>query len=144
MRIRKMRLGDLPTIGRMEKRITGGRGRSRLQADVTRLLRHGDSGGCLVAEEDGEVVGFIVGDVRPWEFGETSEVGWIRAIGVDPEFRGQGVGRALGEALMARFRRRHVRIVRTLVDWDAGDVLAYFKTLGFDRSRQVALERPLR
>src|SRR3990172_2860485 len=73
----------------------------------------------------------------------TSEVGWIRAIGVDPEFQGHGVGRALGNALLARFRARGVRTVRTLVEWHAGDVIAYFKDLGFDRSRPVALEKAL-
>jgi len=142
MRIRPMRREDLRAVTRIEKALTGKRA-GTLEKDVARILRQGDPRGCLVAEEDGGVVGFIVGDVRPWEFGETSEVGWIRAIGVDPEFQGHGVGRALGNALLARFRARGVRTVRTLVEWHAGDVIAYFKDLGFDRSRQVALEKAL-
>jgi len=143
MRVRPIRRTDLPAIGRIERAITGDRG-GTLQRDVGRHLRGGDPAVCLVAEGGGTVIGFIVGDVRPWEFGETSEVGWIRAIGVDPEFQGQGIGRALGKALLSRFRAKGVKTVRTLTEWHAGDVIAYFKDLGFDRARQVALERRLR
>jgi len=82
MRIRPMRREDLRAVTRIEKALTGKRA-GTLEKDVARILRQGDPRGCLVAEEDGGVVGFIVGDVRPWEFGETSEVGWIRAIGVE-------------------------------------------------------------
>jgi ribosomal protein S18 acetylase RimI-like enzyme len=141
MRVRGLRRSDLAAVGRIEKAITGKR--AGLEKDIARLLRQGGTV-CLVAEEGGGVAGFIVGDVRPWEFGETSEVGWVRAVGVDPEFQGQGVGRALGNALLRRFRARGVRTVRTLVEWHAGDVIAYFKDLGFDRSRHVALEKTLR
>jgi len=143
MKIRPMRRADLPSVGRIERAITG-KAAGTLGRDVARQLRHGDPAVCLVAEEVDTVAGFIVGDVRPWEFGETNEIGWVRAIGVDPEFQGHGVGRALGKALLKRFRRRGVRTVRTLVEWHAGDVIAYFKDMGFDRSRHVALEKSLR
>jgi ribosomal-protein-alanine N-acetyltransferase len=44
----------------------------------------------LKAMEDGEMVGFVAGDPRPSE-----GWGWIATIGVDPNFRRRGIGRAL-------------------------------------------------
>src|SRR3972149_756278 len=113
MRIRPMRREDLRAVTRIEKALTGKRA-GTLEKDVARILRQGDPRGCLVAEEGGGGVGVIVGGGGP-----------------------------LGNALLARFRARGIRTVRTLVEWHAGDVIAYFKDLGFDRSRQVALEKAL-
>jgi predicted N-acetyltransferase YhbS len=142
-RIRPLREGDIPAAQRIEAKITRSPETSTLGDHIRQQLRHGDPDACLVAERDGEVVGLIVGDIRPWEFGEAEPVGWIRVVGVDPKDQGQGVGRALGDALLAHFRRKGVRKVRTLVEWDAGDVISYFKALGFDRSDLVPLERGL-
>ncbi|HLA46990.1 MAG TPA: GNAT family N-acetyltransferase, partial [Thermoplasmata archaeon] len=71
------------------------------------------------------------------------DVGWIKVVGVDPAFQGQGVGKALGEALLKYFKEKGVERVRTLVEWHAGDMIAYFKSIGFDRSDLIPLERKL-
>ena len=46
----------------------------------------------LKAEENGQMVGFVVGDPHPQE-----GISWISSIGVLPEYRGRGIGRALLE-----------------------------------------------
>jgi len=45
-----------------------------------------------VAECDGRIVGFVVGDRR-----QRQRVGWIATIGVHPEYRGQRIGTKLLE-----------------------------------------------
>src|SRR2546426_73376 len=65
----------------------------------------------------------------------------VKIIRVDPAFQGHGVGKALGEALLKHFKEKGVAIVRTLVEWHAGDMIAYLKGLGFDRSDLIPLER---
>ncbi len=45
----------------------------------------------LVAEISGEVIGFIVGEVRAWEFG-SPPCGWVFALSVAPKNREMGVG----------------------------------------------------
>ena len=52
----------------------------------------------LVAEVDGKVAGFIIGEIRAWEFG-SPPAGWIFAIGVDPESRQIGIGTHLFKAI---------------------------------------------
>jgi ribosomal protein S18 acetylase RimI-like enzyme len=97
---------------------------------------------CLVAEQGGRVVGFVLGDVRGWEFA-TELSGWLEIIGVDPDCQGQGVSRALLDELCARFRGAGVRVVNTMVNWNDGHLIDYFRANGFDPGEYVNLVKQL-
>ena len=143
VKVRRLTEADVPAIERIEKAITKSTRTSSLGRNVRAQLKTGDAEACLAAEVDGKLAGFIVGDVRPWEFGEDRDVGWIKTVGVDPAFQGHGVGKALGDALLKHFREKGVARVRTLVEWHAGDMIAYLKSIGFDRSDLIPLEKRL-
>lgn len=97
---------------------------------VTYYLRR-DPEASVVAEAGGEVVGFMLGDLRSGEFGLDEASGWIEVLGIDPDHAGRGIGRAMGEEMLARYRQRGVRRVRTMVDQSMPDVEAFFARLGF-------------
>jgi ribosomal protein S18 acetylase RimI-like enzyme len=97
---------------------------------VTYYLRR-DPEASVVAERDGQVVGFMLGDLRTGEFGIEEPSGWIEVLGVDPAAAGQGVGRALGEEMVARYRKRGVKRMRTMVDQSMPEVERFFAALGF-------------
>jgi GNAT superfamily N-acetyltransferase/biotin operon repressor len=97
----------------------------------------------LGAELDGKLVGFVIGEIRAWEFGQREKTGWIKVLGVEPEYQGKGVGKKLGETLLGNFKASGITRVRTLVNWYEGDLLSYFRTLGFDVHNMIALERTL-
>ncbi len=97
---------------------------------VTYYLRR-DPEASVVAEAGGEVVGFMLGDLRSGEFGLDEASGWIEVLGIDPDHAGRGIGRAMGEEMLARYRQRGVRHVRTMVDQSMPDVEAFFARLGF-------------
>ncbi|TET78036.1 N-acetyltransferase [candidate division TA06 bacterium] len=78
--------------------------------------------------------------MRAWEFGQREKTGWIKVLGVDPEYQGMGAGRKLGEALLSNFKASGVARVRTLVNWYEGDLLSYFRTLGFNTLNIIPLE----
>jgi GNAT superfamily N-acetyltransferase len=63
--------------------------------DATRIF--------LVVENAGRIEGFIVGEVRAWEFGSTP-AGWVFAVQVRPGRRVQGLGSRLFEAVCDSFR----------------------------------------
>jgi ribosomal protein S18 acetylase RimI-like enzyme len=109
---------------------------------VTYYLRR-DPEGSVVAELDGRVVGFMLGDVRSGEFGLDEASGWIEVIGVEPASAGRGVGRALADEMLARFRARGVRRVRTMVDSSMPEVEAFFVRLGFAPDTLRSFVRPL-
>jgi ribosomal protein S18 acetylase RimI-like enzyme len=121
---------DLDGIVRIAEK-TRGRYEPDLWEDrVTYYLRRAPEGS-LVAEVDGEVVGFMLGDVRSGEFGIEEKSGWIEVLGVDPDSSGRGVGRALAEEMLARYRKAGVATVRTMVDDSMPEVEAFFTRLGF-------------
>ena len=92
--VRRMRTQDADAVLRINERITGrpyeAQWASKIIDDINR-----NPLGCLVAEEGGEIVGFILGDIRGWEFA-IPKSGWIEIVGVDPRFQGKGVARAPG------------------------------------------------
>jgi len=98
----------------------------------------------LVAErgEEEEIVGFIVGEVRAWEFGSPPS-GWIFAIGVKPEARLHGLGTLLFDAICARFRKAGVEHVRTMLAKDASLVMSFFRSQGMRAGQFIELEKRL-
>lgn len=98
----------------------------------------------LGAEIDGKLVGFVFAEIRLWEFGRGEKTGWIKVLGVDPEYQGRGIGRKLGETLLGHFKRKNINKVRTLVDWYEGDLISYFKSLGFNILNMIPLEKELK
>jgi ribosomal protein S18 acetylase RimI-like enzyme len=66
-----------------------------------------DREGCLVAEIDGTVRGFLLSLVRRVPFfgdGYEPEKAWITAFGVAPNWEGQGIGSALLDQALERLR----------------------------------------
>ena len=59
----------------------------------------------LKAELEGALIGFIAGDVRPSE-----KVAWIATIGVLPEYRRRGIGKALLQACERQLGVPRVRL----------------------------------
>ncbi|MGE5664745.1 MAG: GNAT family N-acetyltransferase [Deltaproteobacteria bacterium] len=137
--VRRMKTQDADAVLRINERITGrppdAQWASKIIDDITR-----NPLGCLVAEEAGEIVGFILGDIRGWEFA-IPKSGWIEIVGVDPRYQGKGVARALIGTLDAYFRNNNVSRVMTMVDWNDGGLVGFFRSLGFERSDFIILEK---
>ena len=96
----------------------------------------------LVAEADAGLLGFVVGEVRDWEFG-SAPCGWVFGINVRPSARQGGVGTRLLDAICDGFRRAGVREVRTLLARDNGLVMSFFRSQGMMAAPFIALERAL-
>jgi ribosomal protein S18 acetylase RimI-like enzyme len=96
----------------------------------------------LVSEIEETVRGFIIGEVRAWEFG-SPPCGWIFALGVDPEFRLQGVGTNLFAAICQYFRDVGVDKVRTMSAVDDKLNLSFFRSQGLMGGPFIELEMPL-
>jgi ribosomal protein S18 acetylase RimI-like enzyme len=96
----------------------------------------------LVAESKGKVVGFIIGEVRAWEFG-SPPCGWVFAIGVSPGIRLQNVGSKLMDAVCARFREAGVTKVRTMLARDNHLIMAFFRSQGMMAGPFIQLERDI-
>jgi ribosomal protein S18 acetylase RimI-like enzyme len=96
----------------------------------------------LVAEKGSRIEGFIVGEVRAWEFGEPPS-GWVFTIQVRPKTRLRGLGTQLFEALCDAFRRAGVVKVRTMMARDNHLVLSFFRSQGMMAGPFIELETTL-
>ncbi len=96
----------------------------------------------FVASKDGQGVGFLIGEIKGDGFG-LEQSGWIEVVGVHPRQMGVGIGRILAEKLFAFFKKEGIRDIHTTVRWDAGDMLSFFKAIGFDRSPFINLRKHL-
>jgi GNAT superfamily N-acetyltransferase len=141
-KIRRARKGDLAQVVDIDARITGLR-KARYWSGILRRYggRHAQRY-FLVAEADGRVHGYVVGEVRDWEFG-SPPCGWVFGLGVRPDARLRGTGTRLLERICAAFRARGVDKVRTLLARDDSLVLAFFRSQGMMAAPFIALERDL-
>ncbi len=96
----------------------------------------------LVAEAESLVQGFIIGEVRDWEFG-SPPCGWVFGIAVRPHTRLKGLGTRLLDALCEGFRHAGVNKVRTLTDRDNSLVLSFFRSQGMMAAPVIPLEKDL-
>jgi len=96
----------------------------------------------FVASMDDRVAGFIIGEIKGGSFG-LEQSGWIEVVGVHPGHMGVGIGRVLAKKLFEFFKKKGIRDIHTTVLWDAGDMLSFFKAIGFDRSPFINLRKHL-
>jgi ribosomal protein S18 acetylase RimI-like enzyme len=139
IRLRPLDELDIGAIVRIDEAITGIYRPEVWEARVGYYLRR-DPDSSQVAEADGQVIGFMLGDVRAGEFGIEEPSGWIERFGIDPAHRGQGLGERLFECLVAHFREAGATRVRTLADREDQAVTGFLGALGFTPSRLQALE----
>jgi ribosomal protein S18 acetylase RimI-like enzyme len=98
---------------------------------------------CLVAENDGVIVGFALGRImeKPrsaWRYG------WLLWLGVDPSLKRRKIAARLVKQLTNLFIDRDVRILLVDTDEDNTDALAFFRKQGFGQEiRHVYLSQNL-
>lgn len=131
VRIRQLEDTDIGGITALDEKI-GGQYRPEIwERRIGYYLRR-DPEALVVAELDGKLAGFMLGEVRSGEFGLEEPTGWIEVMGVDPDLRGQAIGKRLAERMLDHFRRRGASSVRTLVDETMTEIAGFFDSIGFE------------
>ena len=140
--IRKLTTDDLAAVTRIDEKITGKERRDLWAKRLDAYEGIRPPWACLVAESDNRVVGFIFWWTSGWEFGIRGEVGWIDILGVDPVYRGKGIGRALVESFIENAQwRRGIEQIFTLVDPDDSEINHFFTSLGFTPGKMKHLQK---
>jgi GNAT superfamily N-acetyltransferase len=140
MRVRTARAGDLAQVADIDAEIT----RLRKNDYWAGLYRRYGNGRAqrrffLVADAGGRIEGFVIGEVRDWEFG-SPPCGWVFAISVRPKARQAGIGSRLLAAICDDFRRFGVSRVRTMLARDNPLILSFFRSQGMMAAPFIPLE----
>ncbi len=94
----------------------------------------------LVAEVNGEVIGFILGEVSGWEYVVRENIGWIDTLGVNAANQRKGVAKQLIIEMLLIMKTLGVKTVYTLVNWRDWSLLQFFDSIGFERGDIINLE----
>lgn len=112
----------------------------RLKAALEQTQRHVQ----FSAERNGRFVGFIKARKQLGEFGRAEPALLLEAIAVAPGEQGQGIGTALLGRLESEANRMGVPAIRTTASWRDHAIMKFFDAAGFDFSRNMVLECPMR
>lgn len=141
--IRPVRRSDVEAVSAIDAGVTGIEKRAyflslyQRYADAVATGQH-----FLVATRHGEVIGFVIGEVRDWEFG-SPPCGWVFAIDVRPDDRLGGTATQLLEAICQGFRNAGVSKVRTLLARENTLILSFFRSQGMMIAPFIPLEMDL-
>ncbi len=142
IKIREITLSDAEAIHKIREAITA----DDADIDSRKLIEHqvkkkqGKSS--LAAEVNGNVAGYMISTTLYAGFGMKKSA-WIMAIGVHPDYMGQGIGLALAREICEIYKDEGVSHIYSSVRWDSTDVLSFFKKLGFERSEFINLKKKL-
>lgn len=130
---------DLPAIVRIDRDITGQDRSAYLHRKANEALRRNGVRMSMVAKIDGTPAGFIMARVDYGEFGRVETEAVLDTIGIDREFSGRKVGMTLVSQLLDQLGGLQVDHVRTIVEWNNAELLAFLDRMSFRPTQNLAL-----
>ncbi len=95
-------------------------------ADIA-LARKGPNSTILLGREDEKIVASAM-------VGHEGHRGWVYYVAVDPDRRGQGLGRAIMNAAEDWLRQAGIAKLQLLVRQDNAKASAFYETIGYDEA----------
>jgi ribosomal protein S18 acetylase RimI-like enzyme len=138
--MRSMTERDLPALVAIDRRITGRDRTEYFKRKLREALYESGVRVSLVAEADARAVGFIMARVNLGEFGRTEPTAEMDTIGIDPDYRDRGIGRALLSQLFANLAILRVDKILTEVDWSNIELMAFLSHCDFKPSARLAFD----
>ena len=142
MLIRDVTLDDIDGVISIDTQISGSGKPDYWREIITAYIQDKENRYFLVAVKDHQVVGFIMGEVRAWEFG-SADCGWVFTIGIHPDTRLDGVGTRLLDSLCQAFRQAGVTKVRTMTARHEHELMAFFRSQGMMAGPYLQLEKEI-
>lgn len=143
--IRQVTSADVAAIVALDAEVTGSE-KTAFWTDIFERFageNQRDERYFLVAKSaEDEFLGFIVGEIRAWEFG-SPPCGWVLAMSVSPRHRERGIGALLLDALCTEIKKAGVMTIRTMVLGNDKVNLSFFRGEGLAAGPYIELEKRL-
>jgi ribosomal protein S18 acetylase RimI-like enzyme len=141
--VRSMTEQDVPALIRLDRKITGRDRTAYFVRKAAEVLRQSAVRVSLVAEEEGQLAGFLMARVDFGEFGRAEPTAVLDTIGVEPERRHRQLGRALLDQLLLNLGGLRAERVLTEVSWDDLPLLGFLGRTGFTRAQRLSFEKAI-
>ncbi len=139
--IRPISNADKDAILQIDKAVSGKERISYIEGKFFRATEDkGQLLNSLVAEYEGQVVGFVMGEIYLGEFGIPADTAAIDTIGVHPEFQRKGIAHLLLDEYKSHARAAGVSRLHTLVEWNDWQLIHFFDSAGFSPAKTLSLE----
>lgn len=143
-KMRVMKRDDLDAVAAIDALVSKQQRREYYQRKIESVVSNPyNINTSLVAELDGRIVGFIMGDVYFGEFGIPETSATIDTIGVHPDYQNRGVAHDLMDQFLTNMKAVGVGKVYTLVNWDDFSLEKFFSRHKFQPSKRINLELQL-
>ena len=146
IKIRLMTVNDFDAVVEIDHKILKASRREYYEMKFDKLFKSKEFlPTSLVAEvEDGKVVGFVMAELYMGEYGISQDGATLDTIGVDPDYRHQGIGELLISEIFDHLRNLGVKKINTLVDKNDSRLIQFFMANKFNPSKNIInLERIL-
>lgn len=135
--VRSLTEADLAGVVAIDRRHSGRDRTAYYTRKLDEVLNRAGVRLSLLAEIDGAPAGFVMARVDYGEFGQTADEAVMEAIGVDPAYAGQGVGRALMSQLMANLSVLRVGSLRSETEWNDLSLIGFLDSMAFAPAQKI-------
>ena len=145
IKIRLMKEGDFDAVVRIDEKVLKASRPEYYEMKFEKLFKSKDylPTSLVAEEEDGAVVGFVMGVLYMGEYGIFQEEATLDTIGVDPQHQHKGIGKLLINEFMDHLKTLGVQKINTLVDWNDSKLIQFFSANQFSPSKSINLDRSL-
>lgn len=145
IKIRLMQVDDFDAVVGIDQRVLKVSRPEYYEMKFEKLFKTKDylPASLVAEEEDGSVVGFVMGEIYMGEYGLFQEEATMDTIGVDPSHQHRGIGGRLLQEFMSHLKKLGVKKINTLVDWNNSKLIHFFSANQFSPSKTINLERLL-
>jgi len=145
IKIRLMKADDFAAVVAIDEKILKASRPEYYEVKFEKLFESRDylPTSLVAEEEDGTVVGFVMGELYMGEYGIFQEEASLDTIGVDPDYMHKGIGEQLINEFMDHLRTVGVKKINTLIDWNDSKLIHFFSANQFSPSKTINLERRL-
>ena len=139
--IRDIVSADLERVIELDRRLTGSQRRNYHEKRMAAAAAEPASFVTIAAADGPVLKGYAFAHILDGEFGGTGPVGVVDTIGVDPDQRGNGLGRKLMAAVENAMRQRGIKELVTQANWTEHGITRFFQSAGFELAPRLVLER---
>jgi predicted N-acetyltransferase YhbS len=145
IKIRLMKTDDFDAVVGIDEKVLKASRPEYYEMKFEKLFKSKDflPASLVAEEEDGTVVGFVMGELYMGEYGIFQEEATLDTIGVDPHYQHKGLGKQLINEFMDHLKTLGVQKINTLVDWNDSKLIHFFSANQFSPSKSINLERRL-